>query len=93
MNEEEEKKLFEDFNTKLSFLTTKQKDIVPNALEICKYMVCKNRTLNQYFSLKFDNFDVSCREEHQIIKTYCKLNDMYISSNSQVFFHYEKEKV
>lgn len=94
LSEEEQKKLMDDFNSKLAYFTMKQKEPLPNPFESCKYLVCKNKLYNQYFSHKFDNFDIASKEEIEIIKVYSKLYDMYISANSQNgFFHYEKEQV
>ncbi len=94
ITEEEQKKLIDEFNSKLAFFTLKPKDGTLNPFETCKYLLCKNKGLNQYFTHKFDNFGSSIREEHEIINVYCKLYDMYVSSNTQNgFFHYEKEQV
>lgn len=94
ITEHEQKMLIDEFNSKLAFFTLKPKDGIINPFETCKYLLCKNKALNQYFTHKFDNFDSSNKEENEIIKTYCKLYDMYVSSNTQNgFFHYEKENV
>ena len=94
LSQEEQKKLIDDFNSKLAYFSLKPKESLPNPLEACKYLVCKNKQYNQYFSHKFENFDVASREEIEIINIYCKLFDMYISANCQNgFFHYEKDQV
>lgn len=61
-----------------------------------KYLVCKSKNLNQFFTFRFNDFDKLTKEENQILINYSNLYDIYNSQNMQVnqnnFFFYEKDE-
>lgn len=60
-----------------------------------KYLLCKNKNLNQFFTLKFSHFDKLSKIEKTVMKFYNKLYDIYnsqlIGINSKDFLFYIKE--
>ena len=72
--------------------TTKEK---ADPFEEAKYLLCKHKTLNQYFTFRFHNFEELTKEEDKVYLEYCKLYDIYINlsnNNPNNFFHMEKNE-
>lgn len=61
------------------------------SLEEAKYLLCKNKSSNQLFSYKFNNFENTTDEERKIIYKYSELYDILNSKevhlNENNFFH------
>lgn len=100
-----EDKIIEDFFMRLSnrsdsSLSYSTSSIFGNSntdpFASAKYIVCKHKIYNQIFTFRFNDFDKITLQEKQVIKSYCKLFDIYNSQNlfinNQNFFHYEKSE-
>ena len=91
-------KLVEEFMKTLANNNTKQTDPL-DIMENVKFLVCKNKNNNQYFTFKINNYENITEEERSVFTCYSKLYDkLKVSSNSNTcninsFFHYEKDEL
>jgi len=87
-------KLLEDFMIALSNMNTKSIEPL-DITENVKFLVCRNKSNNQYFTFKVNNYENITEEERSVFNSYSKLYDMLKSSyvtNPNNFFHYEKDE-
>lgn len=89
-------KLLEEFIegiSKVSIAQANPKEVLENV----KYLICKCKSNNQYFSFKFNNYELITQEERQVLNSYTSLYDMYknLTSNNlqNNFFHYVKDEL
>jgi hypothetical protein len=99
-----EDKIIEDFfmrlsnrsDISLSYLNTIFSNPSSDPFTSAKYVICKHKVYNQIFTFRFNDFDKITPEEKQVLKSYCKLFDIYNSQNLFInntnFFHYEKSE-
>jgi hypothetical protein len=90
-------KLVEDLYLKLTQNTLPRKtlsSVSNDPFDNVKYLICKHKTFNQYFTFRFNEYDMITKIEKQIIKSYSELYDVYLSQtfpiNTNNFFYYKK---
>jgi hypothetical protein len=106
-----EEKMVEDFLKKLSGTKIASGNTLPNLqkrssiittaitsdpFEEVKFLMCKNKTTNQFFTFKFNNYINLSQTEKNVMRYYINLYDLYNSNNIQInpncFFYFEKSE-
>jgi hypothetical protein len=90
-------RLLEDLFSKINNSNNNfNKNIQKEFNEEYKYLLCANKNNNQYFTLKFSNFDKLSSLEKTVIREYIKLYDVYkaqqIGINTKDFLYFVKEE-
>jgi len=87
-------KLLDEFMKCLSNNNTKTIDPT-DIMENVKFLVCRNKLNNQYFTFKINNYENITEEERSVFNCYSKLFDTLKNPSNLIninsYFHYEKD--
>jgi hypothetical protein len=64
----------------------------PDHFEDAKFVVCKHKQFNQFFTFRFNKYDELIDDEMDILMSYVKLYDIYRSNNILNFSYFQKSE-